>query len=352
MSNVYYRDPRTELHVGDALDVMAALPSASVDCVVTSPPQWGLRDYGTAEWVGGNPRCRHTLGTTPHQRRSVKKTGIGGHRARAEKHCRRCGAISRDKQYGLEPTIDEYVHKLGEASAEIARLLTPEGTFWLNLRDGYSYHNNGTGSTRRIDPEETDQVVRHKSLMGIPWRVAFHLQKQGWIIRNAIVWHKPNSIPDPATDRFSSRYEMIFLLVKQPDYHMDASHVLEPLSRERPAHRKNHHGGNKPHTVKSPWRPRAPGKNPGDVWSMSTRPLPDAHCAPFPIDLPWRCIAAGCPEEGRVLDPFSGAGTTGLAARQLGRFYQGIDLRRDYHDIALRRLAESQPTGIDLPEAA
>jgi len=352
MSSLYYRDPSTELHVGDAVDVMATLPSASVDCVVTSPPQWGLRDYGTAEWVGGNPRCRHTLGTTPHQRRSVKKTGIGGHRARTEKHCRRCGAISRDKQYGLEPTLDEYVHKLGEASAEIARLLTPEGTFWLNLRDGYSYHNNGTGSTRRIDPGESGEVVRHKSLMGIPWRVALHLQKQGWIIRNAVVWHKPNSIPDPATDRFSSRYEMVFLLVQQPDYHVDASRVLEPLSQERPAHRKVHRGGKKPHTVKSPWRPRSPGKNPGDVWSMSTRPLPDAHCAPFPIDLPWRCIAAGCPEDGHVLDPFSGAGTTGLAARQLGRFYRGIDLRRDYHDIALRRLASSQPADIDLPEAA
>ncbi|WP_083934145.1 DNA-methyltransferase [Sciscionella marina] len=352
MSSLYYRDPGTELHVGDAIDVMAALPSASVDCVVTSPPQWGLRDYGTAEWFGGNPRCRHTLGTTPHQRRSVKKTGIGGHRARAEKHCRRCGATSLDKQYGLESTIDEYVHKLGEASAEIARLLTAKGTFWLNIRDGYSYHNNGTGSTREIGPEESGQVVRHKSLMGIPWRVALHLQMQGWIIRNAIVWHKPNSIPDPATDRFSSRYEMVFLLVKQPDYHVDASRVLEPLSQERPAHRKDHRGGNKPHTVKSPWRPQARGKNPGDVWSMSTRPLPEAHCAPFPIDLPWRCIAAGCPEDGRVLDPFSGAGTTGLAARQLGRFYQGIDLRRDYHDIALRRLADSQPAGIDLPEAA
>src|SRR5699024_11767503 len=114
VSSLYYRDPSTELHVGDAIDVMATLPSASVDCVVTSPPQWGLRDYGTAEWVGGNPRCRHTLGTTPHQRRSVKKTGIGGHRARTEKHRRRCGAISRDKQHRPACAIDARVPRTVE----------------------------------------------------------------------------------------------------------------------------------------------------------------------------------------------------------------------------------------------
>ena len=352
MNSLYYRGANTELHVGDAIDVMASLPSASVDCVVTSPPQWGLRDYGTAEWIGGDPRCRHTLGTTPHQRRSVKKTRTDDHSARTEKRCRRCGALSRDKQYGLEETLDDYVHKIAEVSTEIARILTGEGTFWLNLRDAYSYHNNGTGSTRSIVPDRDDQVVRHKSLMGIPWRVALHLQMQGWIIRNAIVWNKPNSIPDPATDRFSSRYEMVFLLVKQPDYHVDISRILEPLSRERPSYRKYHRGGNKPYTIRSSWIPQDSGKNPGDVWSISTRPLPEAHCAPFPVDLPWRCIGAGCPDNGHVLDPFSGSGTTGLAARKLGRFYQGIDLRRDYHDIALRRLADSKLSTLDLPEEA
>lgn len=347
MTSLYYRDSSTDLYLGDALDIMSSLPNASVDCVVTSPPQWGLRDYGTAEWAGGNPRCSHTFGTTPHQRRSVKKTGIGHHRTRAEKCCRRCGAIAHDKQYGIEETIDKYVDKIGEVSAEIARILAPEGTFWINLRDSYSYHNSGTGSTQKSTRGESpDVLVRHKSLMGIPWRVALRLQRDGWIIRNAIVWHKPNSIPDPAGDRFSSRYEMVFLLVKQSEHHVDTNRVLEPLAEDRPARRKNRRGGNKPHTVQSPWHPRTPGKNPGDVWSMPTRPLPDAHCAPFPIDLPWRCITAGCPEDGRVLDPFSGAGTTGVAARQLGRRYRGIDLRADYHDIALRRLGTSQNRGV------
>ncbi|GAA5102913.1 site-specific DNA-methyltransferase [Haloechinothrix salitolerans] len=337
MNSIYYRDGHAELHVGDALDVMATLPSASVDCVVTSPPQWGMRDYETAEWSGGNPRCQHTLGTTPHQRRTAKKTRIGSHHTRREKHCRRCGAISRDRQYGLESTIEEYVRRLRQVSREIARLLTPEGTFWLNLRDCYSYHNGGTGTTRTAQGEDPHAVIRHKSLMGVPWRLALDLQHDGWIIRNAVAWHKPNALPDPASDRFSSRYEMVFLLVKQPSYYFDLSQVLERLSQSRPAYRKDHRGGNKPHTVKSPWRPGHRGKNPGDVWSVPTRPLPDAHCAPFPIDLAWRCIAAGCPENGRVLDPFSGAGTTGLAASSLGRFFQGIDLRSDYHEIFLRR---------------
>lgn len=341
MSKLYYRDADTELYVGDALTVLATMPASSVDCVVTSPPQWGLRDYGTAKWIGGNPQCEHTLGTTPHQRRNTKKRGLGPRGTNAQKRCRICGAFCLDQQYGLEATIDEYINKLELVGREIWRVMQPGGTFWLNLRDGYSYHNNGTGSNREPRVAASDNpyagIVRHKSLFGIPWRAALSLQNDGWIIRNAIVWHKPNSIPDPAADRLSSRYEMLFLLVKQPDYHFNIDAVRAPYSKNRPVWRKTHHGGKKPHTVKTPWRPEAEGKNLGDVWSLSTRPLPEAHSAPFPVDLPWRCIAAGCPEKGRVLDPFSGAGTTGIAAHQLGRRYQGIDLRSDYHDIFLRR---------------
>lgn len=343
MNSLYYRDAITELHVGDALDVMKAIPASSVDCVVTSPPQWGLRDYGTASWIDGNPHCRHSLGTTPHQRRTSKRSGTGS--AHLPKRCRKCGARCRDPQYGLEPTLEDYVERLRTVGAEIARVLRPRGTFWLNLRDSYSYHTNRTGSTATTtggeEPETARWPVRHKSLFGIPWRVAFALQSDGWIVRNAIVWHKSNAIPDPATDRLSSRYEMLFLLVKQSDYHFDVNPIREPYSQARPVKRKTHYGGNKPNTVKTPWHvPRGSGKNPGDVWSLSTRPLPDAHCAAFPVDIPQRCIAAGCPGGGVVLDPFSGAGTTGLAAHQLGRHYEGIDLRADFHEIFLRRRAE------------
>lgn len=342
MNSLYYRDESTALHLGDALQVMHSLPDASVDCAVTSPPHWGLRDYGTAVWVDGTPDCHHTLGTTPHQRRTIKKPHSAGHPSSTDKHCRKCGATAHDQQYGLEATIDDYVERLREVSAEIGRLLTPRGTYWLNLRDSFSYHNSGTGSTRRTTSDEACSVVRHKSLMGIPWRVALTLQQDGWIIRNAIVWDKPNGIPDPASDRFSSRYEMMFLLVKQPDYYFDAAQALEPYSQSRPAHRKNHSGGNKPHTVKSSWSPQGGSKNVGDVWSLATRPLPDAHSAPFPVDVPRRCIAAGCPHQGHVLDPFSGAGTTGIAAYELGHHYLGVDLRKDYHDIFLRRTQQTQ----------
>lgn len=353
MNIPYFHDSTVELHVGDALQVMDSLSSASVDCVVTSPPHWGLRDYGTATWTGGQPECQHTLGTTPHQRRTTKqRTQQLNAPSATNKRCRNCDALAHDQQYGLEPTIDDYVDRLREMSTEVWRLLNPQGTYWLNLRDSFSYQNNGTGRTQKTTTDTAPSVIRHKSLMGIPWRVALTLQQDGWIIRNAMVWHKPNGIPDPASDRFSARYEMVFLLVKQAEYYFDATRALEPFSQDRPEHRKNHRGGNKPHTIQSSWSQRGAGKNVGDVWSISTRPLPEAHCAPFPIDLPLHCIAAGCPDDGRVLDPFSGAGTSGLAARQLGRSYQGIDLQRDYHDIALRRLADNHPPVTDLSEAA
>ncbi|TDD43069.1 DNA-methyltransferase [Saccharopolyspora elongata] len=341
MNSLYYRDPATQLHIGDACSILAAMPADSADCVVTSPPQWGLRDYGTATWTGGNAHCRHTLGTTPHQRRTATLDRCGQGSTKPLKRCRKCGAECRDLQYGLEPAIEDYVERLRLVGIEIARVLRPRGTFWLNLRDSYSYHANGTGRANRNPADESSRAnwaVRHKSLFGLPWRVVFALQAEGWVVRNAIVWHKPNGIPDPARDRLSQRYEMLFLLVKQPDYHFEVEPVLEPYSHDRPAHRKTHYGGTKPNSVKTPWRvPTGQGRNPGDVWSIPTRPLREAHCAAFPVDIPLRCIAAGCPPNGTVLDPFSGAGTTGLAAHQLKRDYAGIDLRAQYHEIFLRR---------------
>lgn len=316
-TSLYYREPGIELHVGDALDVMTALPTVSVNCVVTSPPYWGLRDYGTAVWIGGSSDCSHTLGATPHQRRTASSANV-------KKHCRKCGAIAHDQQYGHEPTPEKYADQLRQVFAEVWRVLTADGTAWLNLGDTYSPNSDGS----------------YKSLAGIPWRVAFALRNDGWIVRNAIVWHKPNAMPESVQDRLSARHEMLFLLIKQQHYHFDRDAIRQPYTADRPLRRKTHYGGNKDNTIKMYWTPQAKGKNPGDVWSMSTRPLREAHCAPFPIDLPLRCIAAGCREDGVVLDPFSGAGTTGLATYQLNRKYVGIDLRADYHDIFLRRLSQ------------
>lgn len=374
MSTPYFRDASITLYVGDALEVLTELPDTSVHCVVTSPPYWGLRDYGTAHWVGGDPACRHLAASSSRPTSSCDS---------AAQRCRRCGAQREDRQYGLEPTPQDYVDRLRAVFVELRRVLVDTGTVWLNLGDSYSADLPGrtsdpmrasslsgtaTAATMR-ESVRTAGVKRaralpRKNLVGIPWRVAFALQQDGWILRNAIVWHKPNAMPESVRDRLSNRYELLFLLTKQQKYYFDLDAIREPLARPDARNEniviggnKGRHGGvgatarRRGNTVYGKYtapamRPTGTqhrashprGKNPGDVWSISTRPLREAHFAAYPIDIPLRCIAAGCPPKGVVLDPFSGAATTGLAARQLGRTYIGIDLNREFHDIGLRRL--------------
>ncbi|WP_055695952.1 DNA-methyltransferase [Streptomyces prasinopilosus] len=278
----YYRDDQVTLLLGDSLDVLRTLPDGSVDCIVTSPPYYGLRDYGTAG------------------------------------------------QYGLEATPTAYVETMRALFAEARRVLTDDGTCWVNLGDSYVCSPKGSES-------KTDGLVGRsnhlttpagsggknggglaaKQLIGIPWRVAFALQDDGWVLRNEIIWHKPNAMPEPVRDRLSTRHEHLFLFSKSRRYHFDLDAIREPMPRSE-----------------------SKGRNPGDVWSISTRPFPEAHFAVFPIDLPIRCIKAGCKPGGTVLDPFSGSGTTGAAARQLGRRYVGIDLNSAYHDLAKDRFAQ------------
>lgn len=384
MSTPYFRDDSTTLYTGDALEVLTELPDTSVHCVVTSPPYWGLRDYGTAQWVDGDPDCRHI---------AVAKSG----RDAAAQRCRRCGAWREDRQYGLETTPQDYVDRLRAVFGELRRVLVDTGTVWLNLGDSHSadpprrasdpmrastLSSTATAAAMRESVRAAGvkraRVLPRKNLVGMPWRVAFALQRDGWILRNAIVWHKPNAMPESVRDRLSNRYELLFLLTKQQKYYFDLDAIREPLARPGALDEnivigghKGRHGGvdatarRRGNTVygkyatlasltQSPGAAMRPtgrqhnashprGKNPGDVWLISTRPLREAHFAAYPIDIPLRCIAAGCPPEGVVLDPFSGAATTGLAARQLGRTYIGIDLNRDFHDIGLRRLGLQQP---------
>jgi len=211
----------------------------------------------------------------------------------------------------------------------------------------------------------------------MPWRVALTLQADGWILRNAIIWHKPNAMPESVRDRLSTRYEMLFLLTKQQKYYFNLDPLREPLARPEAlddsivigGSNKGRHAGLDStarrcgttvygeYTATDPFPGQLPGtamrptgmrhsaghprgKNPGDVWSIPTRPLRDAHFAAFPIDIPLRCIAAGCPPNGVVLDPFIGAATTRLAARRLGRSYIGIDLNPEFHTIGKRRLLQ------------
>ena len=364
------RSPWTQgpvtLHTGDALRILATMPDASVDCIVTSPPYWGLRDYGTGHWTGGQTDCAH----------DGAPSLAAARRADQQRRCPTCGAVWVDQQHGLETTLAEYLHRLVTVFGEAKRVLHPTGTLWLNLGDCYA-----TGETGRADaPRRYPQLNEHqtarrdrrlpqrsglvsKNLLGVPWRTALALQADGWMLRNAIVWAK-NAMPESVRDRLSTSYEMIFLLVRGPRYFFDLDAIRIPAKGTPAPRRRNTprsgapsgecrakyasaepavfvgkpHGaamlpGHRHDTV----HPK--GKNPGSIWPMSTRPLKEAHFAAFPVDLPLRCIAAGGRPGGTVLDVFSGAATTGLAALQLGRRYVGIELNPEYDRLARSRLA-------------
>lgn len=310
----HYSDDQVTLWHGDALDVLSHLPAGSVDCCVTSPPYFGLRDYG------------------------------------------------QPGQYGLEPSPAEYVERLRALFAEVRRVLADDGTLWLNLGDSYAngggsgapsrsstlWGNGHRGGGAKLHSPAMDTPRRRgglptKNLIGIPWRVAFALQDDGWTLRNQIVWSKPNAMPESVTDRLSNRHELIFLLTKSRRYWFDLDPIREQLRDEwRSRGTSKVHGAAATGAVRhglghSTLRePPTHGRNPGDVWTIPTQPFHGAHFAVFPVEIPRRAIAAGCRPGGTVLDPFSGSGTTGLAAAQLGRRYIGIDLNADYLDLSLR----------------
>lgn len=344
----FYRDDTVTLYAGRAVPVLRSLPDASADCVVTSPPYWGLRDYGMPG------------------------------------------------QYGLEATPAEYIANLCTAFAEVRRVLAADGTCWLNLGDTYATHQKGDGGQDksrldgRLDLKRPLTVFTpdraEKNLLGLPWRVALALQDDGWILRNAIVWHKPNAMPESVRDRLSTRHEYLFLLTKSPRYWFDLDAIREPLARPEALAENIVFGGTKgpgsnnggklggsarrsggnpsiygqssprqrregrdgrhqatDHRIDRDHQSAHPaGRNPGDVWSISTQPFTGAHFAVMPMTLAERCVAAGCKPGGVVLDPFSGSGTTGLAAARHGHRYIGIDLNPDYLSMSLRtRLAQA-----------
>jgi site-specific DNA-methyltransferase (cytosine-N4-specific) len=395
----YYSDDAVTLYHGDSLAVLRSLPDRSVDSCVTSPPYFGLRDYG------------------------------------------------EEGQYGLESSPAEYVETMRALFAEVRRVLTDDGTLWLNIGDTY-YSGKGAavgpdkkqparrGYVRPVDKSGAGWA-KPKDLLGIPWRTAFALQDDGWYLRNDIIWAKPNGMPESVTDRLSTKHEHLFLLTKSRNYWFDLDPIREEvkypagspqlnwaraskeadvpgqstrqhrdnrtpgkgggtnlqatgrqhLTPERAQKRRANElfqaagltdehvaamravgmsdagkaretqsgtGKNAPHVQRLADEAKAAlggyyreflydgGRNPGDVWTVPTIPFSEAHFAVMPPDLARRAILAGCKPGGTVLDPFSGSGTTGMVAGQTGRRYVGIDLNRDYLDLSLRtRLAQT-----------
>lgn len=311
-----------DLRCGDALEVLRTLPAASVRCCCTSPPYWGLRDYGMAG------------------------------------------------QLGLERTPEEYVARLVAVFAEVRRVLADNGTLWLVLGDSYT-----SGGRKERDPgqskihpafegeafadglrPDTPRGLKPKDLVGIPWRVAFALQADGWWLRSDIIWAKPNPMPESVTDRPTKAHEYLFLLSKSERYYYDAAAIAEPFADERmgnpggggnyarnmlagaaPGGRGNRYAG----LVDGVWNKdgAVTSRNRRSVWTIPTQPFPEAHFAVMPEALVEPCVLAGSAPGDLVLDCFSGSGTVGVVALRHGRRFLGIELNPAYVEMARRRIS-------------
>lgn len=304
-----------DIRIGDCRDLLPAMPDESVHCVVTSPPYFGLRDYGVAG------------------------------------------------QIGLEPTPDAFVAEMVEVFGEVRRVLRSDGTLWLNLGDSYANDGKWGGSSggkhvsalhgaSGIGRGKTVTGLKPKDLIGIPWRVAFALRADGWTLRSEIIWAKPNPMPESVTDRPTSAHEKIFLFAKSARYFYDAEAVREPDGGRPRGNgfvrdcRLSYEGRGDPEQ----WEPGR-GRNLRNVWTVATQPFGEAHFATFPPALIEPCIKAGCPVGGTVLDPFGGAGTTGLVADRLGRHAILLELNPAYAEIARRRIERDAPLLADVSAA-
>jgi len=311
---------------GDSLGVLKTFPDESVDCVITSPPYWGLRDYGV------------------------------------------------DGQLGLEPHFNEYVETLIAIFDEVKRVLKKEGTCWVNLGDTYSGNKEGKTDAKVSDylKDTTTRlhkkaVIQEKCLCQIPSRFAIAMTDRGWILRNRIIWYKPNAMPSSVRDRFTVDYEDIFFFVKNKKYYFEQQ--FDPYAPASDVRYRQALRAGKSYATKEPYRNNTPfsgrykrgqgavasrgddadglvvgggnpnGRNRRTVWSIPTKPYAGAHFATFPEALIEPIIKSGCPKGGVVLDPFFGAGTTGVVATKLERKYMGIELNKDYIKIAQKRIA-------------
>ncbi len=270
--------------VGDVRDKLKTLPDKSVQCVVTSPPYWGLRDY------------------------------------------------KNDNQIGLEKTFTEYVKNLTSIFNEVKRIIKDDGVLWLNLGDTYASKDDLTNG------------IKGKNLIGIPWRVAFALQEDGWYLRQDIIWAKPNPMPEPVKDRCTKSHEHIFMFTKSPHYYFDSEAIREP----RVSSSNNHQFGGKKYNDPNNPIYASPGsiyksdgkRNKRDVWFIPTQPFAGSHFAVMPEAVAEPCILSTSKEGDVVFDPFFGAGTVGVVSKRNNRNYIGIELNIEYVSIAEKRIGK------------
>jgi DNA modification methylase len=287
-SETYFLNDQLTMYVGDSLETLKTFRDESVQCCVTSPPYWNLRDYGV------------------------------------------------DGQLGAEPTPKEYVDNLVRVFDEVKRVLKVDGTFWLNLGDCFCKRN--VGNTKQRD------------LVGIPWLVAFALRDAGWYLRSDIVWNKLNVMPESVRDRPTRSHEFVFLLAKSSSYFYDYAAIKEPVAPKTAERYKYAFGGTKNEELKAGVKPTSvvgtrdvpDTRNKRDVWTTTNVGYKGAHFATFPTHLIEPCILAGSREGDTVLDPFGGAGTTALVCKNLNRKSIYIDLNKDYADMAIKRLGYAE----------
>jgi len=357
----------------DVFEGLAQLEDESVQCCVTSPPYWGLRDYGTARWEGASSSCdhvSHTIRTGAGMEALGEKYRGGGKKATPEKLiqfaevCGKCGAARVDQQLGLEPTPEAFVEKTVAVFKEVRRVLRKDGVLFLNIGDSYASQpswGRGGGSTldgRKQGNEGGAAVCRaklpglkQKDLIGIPWMLAFALRADGWYLRQEIIWNKPNPMPESVTDRCTKAHEHIFLLSKSARYYFDAGAIKEladPVNfRDSATARRNPPPGCATDSGFANGRHYS-RRNKRSVWTMATQPYSEAHFATFPEELPATCIKAGSRIGDTILDPFGGAGTTGLVADKLNRNAVLIELNPEYAAMAKKRIHTSAPLFAEL----
>jgi len=349
-----------KIEFGDCRETMRKWASQGVKAqtCVTSPPYYGLRDYGTAKWEGGDVNCDHVESENKHGGQRADRNQEG-YKKQYKDLCKKCGSVREDKQIGLEETPEEYIKAMVEVFRCVWDVLEDDGTFWVNIGDSYAGNNSrasnngraGFGNAREKVVNRTGEGLKTKDLIGIPWMLAFALRAEGWYLRQDIIWHKPNPMPESVQDRCTKAHEYIFLLSKSAKYYYDSESIKErsihageersfnsPKKAMRNVNGKVSTGNEHPDALPTEVSEL---KNKRSVWTVNPKPYSGSHFAVFPTELIEPCILAGAPLGGIVLDPFMGSGTTAQVAQDLGRQYIGCELNPEYGKLQKKRTAQT-----------